>query len=138
MFIPLLVGLHTINFTLISRIFSNNWKEATIIPIHKFGDKCNALNYRHILILNSFSKVFDKITHKHKLLLQTKSWTHLSTASKNKNSPVPFLLQSICHKIVPTYYYASSVSTLWFSYAVIGNNVSREFKGTNFNCSVAI
>ena len=51
-------------------------KEAKIIPVLKTGDELLMSNYRHILILSSYSKIFEKIIYerlfsffdKHKVL----------------------------------------------------------------------
>lgn len=44
-------------------IFPMKWKEANIIPIHKKASKSKIENYRPISILNTFSKIFEKIVY---------------------------------------------------------------------------
>ena len=50
-----------INCSLINGIFPQNLKEAKVIPIFKSGDSTALNNYRPISMLNSFSKVFEKV-----------------------------------------------------------------------------
>ncbi|CAF4755691.1 unnamed protein product [Pieris macdunnoughi] len=45
-------------------IYPDVWKIAKIIPIHKSGSRLSIENYRPISILNTFSKVFEKIIYK--------------------------------------------------------------------------
>lgn len=45
-------------------VFPTRWKESFISPIFKSGDAANVANYRPISILNSFSKIFEKLIHK--------------------------------------------------------------------------
>ncbi|XP_053691323.1 uncharacterized protein LOC128739848 [Sabethes cyaneus] len=51
------------NSSLTSGVFPSIWKHASITPIHKSGSRNNIENYRGISILNSISKVFEKIVH---------------------------------------------------------------------------
>lgn len=44
-------------------IFPECFKTSKVTPVHKAGDISNVTNYRPILILNSFSKVFKKLSH---------------------------------------------------------------------------
>ena len=50
-----------INESFLSGVFPNSLKRATIQPQFKTGSKTDANNYRPILILPSFGKVFEKI-----------------------------------------------------------------------------
>jgi len=50
-----------INCTLRTCIFPNSLKAAKVMPIFKSGDSSQLSNYRPISILNSFSKIFEKI-----------------------------------------------------------------------------
>src|SRR5579863_8843669 len=50
-----------VNLSFSTGIFSENLKEAKVIPIYKDGDKSNFTNYRPISVLNTFSKIFEKI-----------------------------------------------------------------------------
>ena len=43
--------------------FPQQLKVARVVPIHKGGAKTNVANYRPISLLNSFSKVYEKIMH---------------------------------------------------------------------------
>ena len=45
-------------------IFPEQMKIARVTPIHKEGTKTNVGNYRPISILNSFSKIYEKLMHK--------------------------------------------------------------------------
>ena len=42
-------------------IYSNAWKKPNIVPVHKKGDKQIFNNYRPVLLLPIFGKVFEKI-----------------------------------------------------------------------------
>ena len=42
-------------------IYPNAWKKSNIVPVHKKGDKQNVNNYRPVLLLPIFGKVFEKI-----------------------------------------------------------------------------
>jgi hypothetical protein len=44
-------------------IFPDRLKYATIVPVHKKGDKNSKSNYRPISILTSTSKIFEKVMH---------------------------------------------------------------------------
>jgi len=50
-----------INSSLSNGIFPDRLKPAKVIPIFNNGDKTNLNNYRPISVLNSFSKVFEKV-----------------------------------------------------------------------------
>jgi hypothetical protein len=56
---PILATL--INQTMAQGYFPNSLKVAKVIPIYKSGPKDNISNYRPISILNSFSKIYEKI-----------------------------------------------------------------------------
>jgi len=56
---PILATL--INQTLVQGYFPKSLKVAKVIPIYKSGPKDNISNYRPISILNSFSKIYEKI-----------------------------------------------------------------------------
>jgi hypothetical protein len=45
-------------------IFETSIKYAEVIPIFKKGDKTVTPNYRHISLLTSFSKIFEKVIYK--------------------------------------------------------------------------
>lgn len=51
------------NRSLSEGIFPSKWKEANVIPIHKKSTKSKIENYRPISILNTFSKIFEKIVY---------------------------------------------------------------------------
>ena len=53
------------NKTLREKIFSADWKLVHIIPIFKSGDKSSVSNYRHVALLSTISKVFEKVVYKH-------------------------------------------------------------------------
>ena len=55
---------HLLNLSLTTGIVPTQLKESCIIPIHKSGDKKNMNNYRPISLLNSTSKILEKIVHK--------------------------------------------------------------------------
>lgn len=42
-------------------VFPTKWKQAQIVPVHKKGSKSLITNYRPISILNSISKLFEKL-----------------------------------------------------------------------------
>ncbi|XP_055614870.1 uncharacterized protein LOC129761181 [Toxorhynchites rutilus septentrionalis] len=51
------------NRSLRERIFPTVWKKASIVPIHKAGNRNHVKNYRGISLLCCFSKVFEKLVH---------------------------------------------------------------------------
>lgn len=56
--------LHIIfNRCLDNGIFPEVWRSANIIPVYKNGSKQNIENYRPISMLNSLSKLFEKLVH---------------------------------------------------------------------------
>ena len=59
--IPQLVYLF--NLSLSSGIFPKRWKQATVIPLFKGGDRANVGNYRPISLLPLPSKLIEKIVH---------------------------------------------------------------------------
>lgn len=54
-----LVLAHSINLSFVSGIFPNELK----IPIHKWDEKKNYLNWRPVSLLPSISKVHERIVH---------------------------------------------------------------------------
>ena len=42
-------------------IFSDNWKSAIVVPVHKKGDIYDLINYRPISLLPVISKVFKRL-----------------------------------------------------------------------------
>jgi hypothetical protein len=52
---------HICNLSLGQGIFPNQMKSAKIVPVHKSGDTQNCDNYRPIALLNSFSKILEKV-----------------------------------------------------------------------------
>ena len=59
------------NRTVFTSVFPDRLKYATIRPLFKKGNKDDINNYRSILILTSFSKIFEKV-------LQTRLLKHLT------------------------------------------------------------
>lgn len=55
------VMTHLINLSLENGFVHNRLKEATIIPLFKSGSMTNPNNYRPISLINSFSKIVEKI-----------------------------------------------------------------------------
>jgi hypothetical protein len=53
------VSLEICNLSL--GIFPNQMKSAKIVPVHKSGDTQNCDNYRPIALLNTFSKILEKV-----------------------------------------------------------------------------
>ena len=53
-----------LNSSLTSGVFPRAWKHASITPIHKSGNLNNVENYRGISILNSLSKVLEKLVQR--------------------------------------------------------------------------
>lgn len=51
------------NKSVTTGIFPSQFKQANVTPIFKKGDKTDVTNYRPICILNSFSKIFEKLVH---------------------------------------------------------------------------
>lgn len=56
---PMITSL--INFSIERSIFPDSLKVARVIPLHKKGDPTTPANYRPISILNSLSKIFEKV-----------------------------------------------------------------------------
>ena len=54
---------HIINLTIDTGIIPEGWKEATITPLYKDGDKNSAANYRPISILPAVSKIMERVIH---------------------------------------------------------------------------
>ena len=54
---------HIINLTIDTGIIPDGWKEATITPIYKDGDKNSPANYRPISILPAISKIMERVVH---------------------------------------------------------------------------
>jgi len=51
-----------INYSITNGKFPGILKEAEVLPIYKAGDSIKVENYRPISILNSFSKIYEKVT----------------------------------------------------------------------------
>jgi hypothetical protein len=63
-FVSLEIGMplaHICNLSLGQGIFPNQMKSAKIVPVHKSGDTQNCDNYRPIALLNTFSKILEKV-----------------------------------------------------------------------------
>ena len=60
--------VHLINLTFTTEIFSTLLKNAKVSPIFKKGYKLNLTNYRPISVLNSISKILEKLLHKRTML----------------------------------------------------------------------
>ena len=56
---------YIINKSFETGVFLDSLKLAKVIPIYKSGDKTLLSNYRPISILNSFSKIFEKVIYNH-------------------------------------------------------------------------
>ena len=41
------------------------WKHATVVPLHKTGDRCDINNYRPVYLLNTSGKLMEKIVFKY-------------------------------------------------------------------------
>ena len=52
---------HIFSLSLNSGIFPSQLKIAKVVPIFKSGDKCNPDNYRPISLINTFSKILEKV-----------------------------------------------------------------------------
>lgn len=63
--LPLFVLFHVdiCNQSLLLRIFPLRLKYSVVAPLYKKGDKNNLAKYRPILLLTSFSKVFDMVLY---------------------------------------------------------------------------
>ena len=55
--------MHIFNLSIKSKTFQEPWKTGTITPIHKEGSKSDPANYRPITILNTPSKLLERIIH---------------------------------------------------------------------------
>ena len=54
---------HIINLSLIQGVVPDDLKTASVLPLYKKGDKTDVGNYRPISILNTLSKVFERIVY---------------------------------------------------------------------------
>ena len=54
---------HILNLSIRNEQYPKAWKHASVIPIHKGGDRCNACNYRPISILPIISKILERWIH---------------------------------------------------------------------------
>ena len=67
---------HIFNNPIEIGIYPDDFKKATIVPIHKNGDTINKSNYRPISLISNFAKIFEKLIkvrltsylNKHKIL----------------------------------------------------------------------
>ena len=64
-----------INSSFSSGSFPSSWKQATVKPLHKGGDKLHLSNYRPISILPTPSKLIERIANEH-LMNHCKSYLH--------------------------------------------------------------
>lgn len=62
--IPRLKDLPVVSLRLLIK-FPLLWKQAAVLPTFKKGNNALVLNYRPILILSSFFKIFESIVHSH-------------------------------------------------------------------------
>ena len=51
------------NASISSGVFPERWKQASIIPIHKKGDKKNPSNYRSVSLLPLFGKILERLVY---------------------------------------------------------------------------
>ena len=57
---------HAFNLSLTTGEFPHRLKASKVVPIHKAGDRTNCDNYRPITLVNTFSKILEKLVY-HKL-----------------------------------------------------------------------
>ena len=89
---PILVSL--INYCLEDAVFPSKLKTAVVTPIFKDGDKANLSNYRPISVLNSFSKMYEKIISTRLLsFLESHNilYTHQYGFRKNHSTYMPIV-----------------------------------------------
>ena len=55
---------HMFNWSLKTCSFPNSWKKATVVPLHKSGDKSNVNNLRPVSLLSLPGKLLEKLFHK--------------------------------------------------------------------------
>lgn len=55
---------HIFNLSLSTGQFPNNWKTASVTPVHKGGDKETPGNYRPISLLGAISKLLERVVNK--------------------------------------------------------------------------
>ena len=60
--IPQLVYLFNLSFE--TNLFPNKWKQATVVPLFKSGDRSEVSNYRPISLLPLPGKILEKIAHR--------------------------------------------------------------------------
>ena len=56
--------VYLLNLSLDTNIFPDKWKEATVVPLYKGGNKLDVGNYRPISLLPLPGKLLEKIVHK--------------------------------------------------------------------------
>ena len=54
------------NFSISTCTLREEWKYSNVVPIHKKGKKCKVDNYRPISLLNSVSKVMERLVFNHR------------------------------------------------------------------------
>jgi hypothetical protein len=84
------------NLSLTTGDFTLKLKASKVIPIHKSGDPTNCDNYRHITLVNAFSKILT-------IYLETTLSTSTSMAFKNSNLlNMHYSTYSILHLLLST------------------------------------
>ena len=81
---------YVFNLCIMKSTFPNAFKIAKVIPLYKFGDSANPLNYRPISIVSVLSKPLEKHINKHLLLhLLTNTISSIPTSlASERNTPV--------------------------------------------------
>ena len=64
--------LHIINLSFSSGVFPDLLKIAKVVPIYRKEDRSLMSNYRPISLLNVFSKLIEKLTHKRLFIFNKK------------------------------------------------------------------
>lgn len=89
------------NMSLRNRCFPSSWKEATVIPLFKKGDRHEVSNYRPVSLISCLGKVFERIVFKHmyNYLLENNLFYNLQSGFLPQHTTVYQLIEmydSIC------------------------------------------
>lgn len=109
-------------------IFPSLFKKAVVVPLHKKGNTEEMGNYRQISILNTFSKIFEKIVYnrliqffnKHKIFSKNQ---HGFTANRSVESATNQLLNHIYSNIDE----GNLVVSLLFDLSIAFDSIDRGF-----------
>lgn len=100
-------ALHIIfNKCLKEGVFPKVWKQASITPVYKTGDKNNVENYRPISILSTLSRVFERLVHgalyphiRHLILPEQHGFVKRRSTTTNLMTFVNYLFENMDRRV---------------------------------------